>query len=492
MLQFFIEQISPKQEMRWFVLGVSTIALAIIIFMAVSWTIDSGDHVVEGFEETQEIREKVLQEFEKQKGSKPTPTQFSSVLDALTESDASTMKIAAEVSKTLEKNKSENPDLQLIADEFISRTGKKPTLEHLNMVADKNPSPSEIPDLVEKALQEEPVPAFHKNVKSEPSENFEMNVAIIKAFEDHSARRPLLRELTKVREAVNSVDEVPEYVQRHFEKADPIRENVKAALEMGNSKVTEKDIDANVEKIVSGEESIPGIISKTTGIDKVLKEPNLYVDKEDGEFIELVYEESNGEELDSDTAIFLLAKLRSFEGDRKKVYNLIQSMAIASKASSGQNTTEEETPKSQNPPNSNRPITKEESDTIESAVEEWNTSQYTKRPKIGESVVSKMTSVDRAFNMNISDTDRLVLAATRRARGPSHDVYSEGEDMVLRDDMHWEFPGTQMPCPNHTCGDPEITMAQSSLIGTLLDSAEKTNVGTIMPEFVYSDLPPRK
>jgi hypothetical protein len=56
--------------------------------------------------------------------------------------------------------------------------------------------------------------------------------------------------------------------------------------------------------------------------------------------------------------------------------------------------------------------------------------------------------------------------------------------------MHWEFPGTQMPCPNHTCGDPEITMAQSSLIGTLLDSAEKTNVGTIMPEFVYSDLPP--
>jgi uncharacterized protein YneF (UPF0154 family) len=251
--------------MRWFVVGISTIALAIIIFMAVSWTIDSGDNVVEGFEETPEIREKVVKEFEKQKGSKPTPAQFSSVLDALSESDSSSIKIAAEVSKTLQKDESENPDLQLIADEFISRTGNKPTLEQLNMVADKNPSPSEIPDLVEKALQEDSKPAFHKNVKSEPADNFDMNVAIIKAFEEHSARRPLLRELTKVREAVKSIEEVPAYVQRHFEKADPIRENVKAALEMGTSKVTQKDIDANVNKVVSGEESIPGIVGKSTG-----------------------------------------------------------------------------------------------------------------------------------------------------------------------------------------------------------------------------------
>lgn len=471
--------------MRWFVFAISTIAIAAIIFMAVSWTIDSGDNVVEKFEENQEVREQVVKEFEKQKGSKPTPNQFSAVLDALDDSDTSTTRIAAEVSRTLTREESDNSDLQLITDEFFSRTGKKPTLEQLNFVADKNPSPSEIPDLVAKVLEDAEIPAFHKNVQAKPDDNFDINVAIIKAFEDHSARRPELRELQKVRDAVKSVDEVPEYVQRHFKKADPIRSNVKAALEMGDSKVTENDVNAHVEKITNGEESIQGIIGKSTGINKELKEPNLHTNKEDGEFIEIVYEESTGEELDADTAIFLLGKLRSFEGDRAKAYNLIQSIAISLKASQGTQLPEIQTSMAE------RPITKKDSETIQSAVDEWNMSQYTKRPAVGESVIPKMTSVDRAFNMNISDTDRIVLAATRRARGPSHDVYSEGEDMVLRDDMYWEFPGTSMPCPNQSCGDPDITMAQSSLIGTLLDNAEKTGVGTIMPEFVYSDLPPR-
>ena len=513
-------------------------ATCIIVYMAIAWSRQE----VEGFED-ENIRSAVMDEFVKQKGEKPTPEQFTKVLDKVLENDMSVEDVPEQVRLAIQEVEDENPILAAIVREFVAQSGEKPTLDEMNAVADAieagEITEEGIADYVGKVISEEiPVGKIPKNVMrvvvdsfriqrgSKPSiqefsmvvnaiekgeievanvgdfvkeviamkleepevpladkpEDFDMNEAIIKAFVQHAGRRPSLEELKNVRDAISSPDEALKFVQDTVPKSDIVVANVRAASDMTNDPVTDKEIDQLVEDVKAGRKSLRDVIAHFSGVASEKEAPKLAEMEalDDGEFVEKIYAQATGEEPDPDTMVFLLAKLRAWGGDREKIVNLVATMAIAVVDSEEKHELLREL------------IVGLKAEDVDSASTDYNLSLVTRRPVVGESPVPRMTSMDRAFNMNIGDTDRILLAATRRSRGPSHDVLRQGDNMVLRDDVYWEYPATKMPCPNQSCVDPEYRNSQTALIGTLLDSAENTTVGTLMPEFEYRDLPPRE
>jgi hypothetical protein len=63
------------------------------------------------------------------------------------------------------------------------------------------------------------------------------------------------------------------------------------------------------------------------------------------------------------------------------------------------------------------------------------------------------------------------------------------DNLVLRPDMRWEVPMRRPPvCYATEHIEYRPTIEQTSLLGTLLDDAEKTSVGSIMPKFEYKHL----
>ena len=333
-----------------------------------------------------------------------------------------------------------------------------------------------VKEVIAMKLEEPEVPLADK------PEDFDMNEAIIKAFVQHAGRRPSLEELKNVRDAISSPDEALKFVQDTVPKTDIVVANVRAASDMTNDPVTDKEIDQLVEDVKAGRKSLRDVIAHFSGVASEKEAPKLAEMEalDDGEFVEKIYAQATGEEPDPDTMVFLLAKLRAWGGDREKIVNLVATMAIAVVDSEEKHELLREL------------IVGLKAEDVDSASTDYNLSLVPRRPVVGESPVPRMTSMDRAFNMNIGDTDRILLAATRRSRGPSHDVLRQGDNMVLRDDVYWEYPATKMPCPNQSCVDPEYRNSQRVLIGTVLDNAENTTGGTLMPEFEYRDLPPRE
>jgi hypothetical protein len=61
------------------------------------------------------------------------------------------------------------------------------------------------------------------------------------------------------------------------------------------------------------------------------------------------------------------------------------------------------------------------------------------------------------------------------------------DDMVLIPSMQWEVPQRQPPLCHGSCGDVQPLMTQTSLIGTLLNDASDTKIGSIMPSFIYKE-----
>lgn len=531
------------QQMRIWAWVLMYAAMALIVYMAIVWTRSDDD--VEGFEDD-EMRQAVIDEFERQKGSRPTPKQMNDVLDIIMDGEMTIADVPTEVAKYVQEiEDTTDPLVKKVIDEFMIKNGKKPTLEELNVVVDAVESGAiteeeiqshvmkvisgdiptgRLPDNVYKLV----IDVFRKRKGSRPNVQefdlvldaiedgslkvvdvgqfvqdivdgkidvpepppvpyapkpvgFDMNRAIIEAYLEHAGRRPNVEELNNVKAAVESIDDVLKFVQDTVPKADIIRQNVRAASEMNSGQISDAEIDKIVDDVNNGRRSIQDVIAMFSGAD--MADIDTMDELEDDVFVEEVYKKVTGDDVDPDTAVFLMAKLRSWGGDRKKVHNLIVTMSTV--------ISDDEKDKDVNARLMRALIDGIQKEDVETAAADWNMSKFTRRPAVGESAIPKMTSMDRAFNMNIGDTDRLILAATRRSRGPSHDVLSEGEDMVLRDDIYWEFPSTKMPCPNQTCGDPEYRNSQSSLIGTLLDSAEKTSVGTLMPEFEFRELPPR-
>ena len=523
--------------MLWWAWILIAVATSVVVYIAVSWTRED----VEGFED-EDLQKAVLDEFVKQKGDKPTPEQFSKVLDKILENDMGVDDVPEQVRLAIQEIEEADPLLTTIIREFVAQSGEKPTMDELNAVADAvetgEITEEGIADYVAKIISEEiPVGKIPKNVMrlvvdafriqkgSKPSvqelsmvldaiekgeievanvgdfvkeviamdlaepevpyadkpDGFDMNEAIVKAFLEHAGRRPNLEELKNVRDAISSPDEALKFVQDTVVKADIVVANVRAASDMTDDPVTDKEIDQLVDDVKSGRKSLREVIAHFSGVASDNKEPKIgnMEALDDAEFVEKIYTRATGEEPDPDTMVFLLAKLRAWNGDREKLVNLVATMAIAVVDSGEKHDLLREL------------IVGLKDEEIDSAATDYNLSLVTRRPAVGESPVPRMTSMDRAFNMNIGDTDRILLAATRRSRGPSHDVLRQGDDMVLRDDVYWEYPATKMPCPNQSCTDPEYRNSQTSLIGTLLDSAEKTTVGTLMPEFEYRDLAPR-
>lgn len=522
-------------KMIWWAWILVAAATAVVVYMAVSWARQD----VEGFED-EDLQKAVVDEFVNQKGEKPTPAQFSKVLDTILENDMDIGDVPEQVRLAIEEIEEADPLVTAIVKEFVAQSGEKPTMDEMNAVADAveagEITEDGIADYVAKIISEEiPVGKIPKNVMrlvvdsfriqkgSKPSvqelsmvldaietgeievanvgdfvkeviamdlaepevpnadkpDDFDINEAIVKAFLEHAGRRPNLEELKNVRDAISSPDEALKFVQDTVVKADIVVANVRAASDMTEDPVTDTEIDKLVDDVKSGRKSLRDVIAHFSGVASD-KEKDLDMGAlDDSEFVEKIYTQATGEEPDPDTTVFLLAKLRSWDGDREKLVNLVATMAIAVADSGEKHELLREL------------IAGLKDDDIDSAAKDYNLSLVTRRPAVGESPVPRMTSMDRAFNMNIGDTDRILLAATRRSRGPSHDVLREGDDMVLRDDVYWEFPATKMPCPNQSCADPEYRNSQTSLIGTLLSSAEKTTVGTLMPEFEYRDLAPR-
>lgn len=513
-------------------------ATALVVIMAISWTRED----VEGFEDDA-VRESVVSEFLAQKGDKPTPEQLNEVLDAITGGDLTVDDVPEQVRLAVARAEEADPLLSSVVNEFRAQTGEKPTMDELNAVVDavnagaisedgiadyverivsgdlpvgkvprnvfrlvvdafrnskgSKPTASElgavldaiedgslkvadvgdfVRDLVESGGIEDP------EVAAAPAQNdFDTNKAIIDAFLEHAGRRPTLEELKNVRDAIEEPGEALKFVRDTVAKGDVVVANVRAASDMTSDQVSDDEIERLVDDVKAGRLSLRDVVakfsgSKDEGID--VSDPDLEA-LDDADFADEVYRRATGEDPDPDTSVFLLAKLRAWGGDRRRVANLAATMGVAVAEDPG---TDEVL----------RALVQGiRGEDVDSAVAEYNLAQATRRPAIGESPVPRMTSTDRAFNMNIGDTDRLLLAATRRSRGPSHDVLSEGDHMVLRDDVYWEYPSTKMPCPNQSCRDPEYRNSQTSLIGTLLDSAERTSVGTLMPEFEFRELPPR-
>jgi hypothetical protein len=526
--------------MLWWAWILMAVATAVVVYMAVAWARDD----VEGFEDDA-LRTAVVDEFVKQKGDKPTPEQFSAVLDTILQNDMTADDVPEQVRLAIQAVEEADPVVTDVVKEFVAQSGEKPTMDELNAVVDavKAGEVTDIADYVSKILAEEvPVGKVPRNVVrlvvdsfrihkgSKPSvqelsmvldaiengeievakvgdfvkevvakeidepdepevpyadkpDDFDINEAIVKAFLEHAGRRPNLEELKNVRAAISSPDEALKFVQDTVVKADIVVANVRAASDMTDEPVTDDEIDKIVEDVRAGRKSLREVIAHFSGIASDNPDAPKLDEMEaldDAEFVEKVYAHATGEEPDPDTSVFLLAKLRSWDGDREKLVNLVATMAIAVVDSDEKHELIREL------------IVGLTEGDVGSAARDYNLSLATRRPVVGESPVPRMTSMDRAFNMNIGDTDRILLAATRRSRGPSHDLIREGDDMVLRDDVYWEFPATKMPCPNQSCSDPEYRNSQTSLIGTLLDSAENTSVGTLMPEFEYRELAPRE
>ena len=513
-------------------------ATALVVIIAVSWT--RGE--VEGFEDDA-VRESVVSEFLAQKGDKPTPEQLNEVLDAITGGDLTVDDVPEQVRLAISRAEEADPLVSSVVNEFRAQTGEKPTMDELNAVVDavnagaisedgitdyverivsgdipvgkiprnvyrlvvdsfrnskgSKPTASElgavldaiedgslkvadvgdfVRDLVESGGIEDP------EVAAAPVPNdFDINKAIIDAYLEHAGRRPTLEELKNVRGAIKEPGEALQFVRDTVVKADVVVANVRAASDMTSDQVSDDEIERLVDDVKAGRLSLRDVVARFSGAKNEeidVSGPGLEA-LDDADFVDEVYRRATGEDPDPDTSVFLLAKLRSWKGDRRRVANLAATMGVAVTDDPG---TDEIL----------RALIQEiRGEDVDSAVADYNLAQATRRPAIGESPVPRMTSTDRAFNMNIGDTDRLLLAATRRSRGPSHDVLREGDNMVLRDDVYWEYPGTKMPCPNQSCRDPEYRNSQTSLIGTLLDSAERTSVGTLMPEFEFRELPPR-
>ena len=101
---------------------------------------------------------------------------------------------------------------------------------------------------------------------------------------------------------------------------------------------------------------------------------------------------------------------------------------------------------------------------------------YTCKDLEDEHVLSKIIS---ARNM-----DQLKYACLR-----SKDKHMQTDDnMVLIKGLEWSVP-QQRPgvCRMSKTQDYHYSTEQTSLIGTLLDEAENTKVGSIMPEFEYKE-----
>lgn len=505
------------------------IATALIVLMAYRYSA-----TLEGFEEDDTLRARVVDEFIDQKGSRPTLEQMSTVLDNLSEDTS----IAAEVAKVIDAMSPEDKRLKVVIDDFKIQSGFKPSIQQLNMVMNAldsgeitenqisekvgevlstktesadvyrvvfdtfrnlkggRPTAEEfdvaldaimdgtieisgIGDYVQKIIDREvEVPDPPPPNYADAPKDFEINTIIIKEFLEHAGRNPRLDELNRIKNSVTSVDQIPDFIKSTFPEASVIKKNVLAAAQMSGEDVSMAQIDRIVREIKEGKVSLGDVIASYT--DTKSKDVDTLPDLDDNEFIEETYKSQTGSEIDPDTALFLIAKLREWKGDREKMFNFIVTLSIAI-GDNGENPVFE--------------LIKEVSHNLspsdlQSASDEWNWSQVSRTPTIGESVSHKMTSMSKAFNMNLADTDKLILAATRPPSGPSHDIYYEGSDMVLRDDVYWEYPNERMPCPNQNCGDPTENFAQSSLIGTLLHKAEKTNVGTLMPSFEFKNLPP--
>ena len=516
-------------------------ATALVVIMAVSWTRED----VEGFEDDA-TRAAVVDEFLAQKGDKPTPDQLNEVLDAITSGDMTVDDVPEQVRLAIARAEEADPLVTSVINEFRAQTGEKPTLDELNAVVDAINtgaiSEDGIADYVERIVSGDlPVGKVPRNVfrlvvdafriakgsKPTASElgavldaiedgslkvadvgdfvreivesggiedpkavaapapnDFDINKAIINAYLEHAGRRPNREELKNVRDAIEGPDEALKFVKDTVVKADVVVANVRAASDMTSDQVSDDEIERLVDDVKAGRVSLRDVVARFSGVEESApidaSDPELKA-LEDADFVDEVYRRASGEDPDPDTSVFLLAKLRSWDGDRQRVANLAATMGVAVVEKQDPGTDEI----------LRALIEGIRGEDMESAVGEYNLAQASRRPAIGESPTPRMTSMDRAFNMNIGDTDRVLLAATRRSRGPSHDVLSEGDHMVLRDDVYWEYPSTKMPCPNQSCRDPEYRNSQTSLIGTLLDSAEKTSVGTLMPEFEFRELPPR-
>lgn len=514
-----------------------TIAISLIVLMAISWTRED----VEGFEDD-EMRAAVVDEFVAQKGEKPSAEQMNKVLDAILANDMTVDDVPEQVRLALKELEDADPVAFAVIAEFREQTGQKPMLDELNFVVDAVNAgvitEDNIPDYVARIVSGElavgAVPRnvmrlvidsfrIHKGEKptfqemdvvlkaieagtlevadvgdfvkdviaqdipepevplADKPSDFDINKAIIDAYVAHAGRRPNLEELKNVRAAIKAPEEALKFVQDTVVKADVIVANVRAASDMSSAPVSEEDIDALVADVESGRKSLRDVIAYFAGVEPPPQTGKKTVadmaDLDDADFVDEIYAQEIGEAPDPDTAVFLLAKLRAWDGDRTKLYNLVATMAIAVSDSDGNEVMLAF-------------LKQVKSRDVEAAAEDYNVAQVTKRPAIGESRAPRLTSMSHAFNINLSQTDRVYLEATRRARGPSHDVIAPGQDMVLRDDVYWEFPMTKMPCPNQSCKDPDYKNAQSSLIGTFLDSAEKTNVGTLMPEFEFREVDP--
>lgn len=85
------------------------------------------------------------------------------------------------------------------------------------------------------------------------------------------------------------------------------------------------------------------------------------------------------------------------------------------------------------------------------------------------------------------------VAARKSARLESEWREAKYKDLVLVPGFEWALPTRPTPLCTlqpRTCDAPAPLIDQTALIGTLLDDAAATEVGSIMPRFEYRELPP--
>lgn len=298
---------------------------------------------------------------------------------------------------------------------------------------------------------------------------------IIKAFEEVNGKKPSPTELHAFYDEFSEVDSFTS-----AEVSEVLRDQARYHRILGDFLQT-NNVDEESEEVIDS-----SMEDDAVGISEI-------DDEGVAKLVSKVFAETfPGEKLTNDNREFLMYKLSKFNNDvallkeyltgndeyAQYIRKKLDGQFTRDKAGPGDSALvpESTTYKISRPHLYNKTLEEEKADNADNEVDKVEVDGYTCEDLEDEQVLSKIIS---ARNM-----DQLKYACLK---SKDKNMRTD-DDMVLIKGLEWSVP-QQRPgvCRMSKTQDYHYSTEQSSLIGTLLDEADNTKVGSIMPEFEFKE-----